>query len=97
MFESKKRRYPLCRLDKAPDEYRQEVETPVEIGSVRAFIAPKSHTPYNANDLRLQEVTHVGLTRDKGVRRGMLVGKYRVEFADAAGAETILYLKEVAP
>ena len=96
MFESKKRRYPLYRLDKTLDEYRQEADAPVEIGSIRAFIAPKTHAPYNANDLRMQEVTHVGLTRDGRVERGMLVGNYMVEFVDAGGAETILYLKEVA-
>ena len=97
MFESKKRKYPLYRLDKTLDEYRQEADAPVEIGSIRAFIAPKTHAPYNANDLRMQEVTHIGLTRDKGAERGMLVGGYLVEFVDDGGVETILYLKEVAP
>lgn len=95
MFESEKKWYTLYAVDTAKDEYRQESGNKVEVGRALVFICTKSHSPYIANDLRMQQITHVGLTRAKEVKRGMYVGDFLVEFVDSGGSETILYLKEV--
>ena len=96
MLNNRRRMYRVYVARTAPNEYREAVPELVYYKTVRMSIAEYQRSAYAVNDLRLQEVTHVGFTPDRTLCKGMSVdGRYTVEHVTDNGREAIIYMKEL--
>ena len=96
MLNNRRRMYRVYVARTAPNEYREAVPELVYYKTVRMSIADYQRSAYTVNDLRLQEVTHIGWTADRTLCKGMSVeGRYTVEHVADGYRETMVYLKEL--
>lgn len=97
MFNSMKSKHDVYTFSIVTNDYNEEIKTPVFYKSVDLFISLATHNPYTANNTQLIECQCVAITDDSTLAKGMIIdNKYSIEFINAYGNETYLYLKEVA-
>jgi hypothetical protein len=78
------------------NEYEENIKSSVFLKTISMFISYKQYNNYTANDVRLQEITHVGITADKTLEKGMVIdNQYTVEFINNDGKDSIVFLKQV--
>lgn len=86
---------------KAPTETEDELgfktDSFTAIGALPIYITFADHSDYRNNDLKLQEVSHVGYTTSDKIRKGMMIDdRYQVLYVVAMPPLTYtLYLKEI--
>ena len=96
MFNSKMAAYKLEKPITTQNDYGENVTSFTAAGKVKMFISLSSESVTSGSDVRVNQSTHVGLTRDSSIRKGMRIGgKYIVEFVDASARDIIIYMKEV--
>lgn len=96
MFNSQKKMYNVFTYSTSKNEWNEDIKSPVFCKYITMFISLKSYNDFTSNDIRLQEVTHIGITEDKTLQKGMIIGdKYTIEFINNDGRESIVYLKQV--
>lgn len=95
MFNSKTKKYNVYTFTETKNDYNELVKAPVLFKTIEMFVAVAEFSPYMNNSLKLQEVTHIGITRDK-LEKGMRVGENLfIEFIKEAGRDYLVYLKEI--
>lgn len=96
MFYAQQKPHQLYQMDETLDEYRQPIKEYHSRGTVEMAVFLQQHNAYTANDQRLHQVTHIGVTRSPGIQKGMCIDKrFQVEFVAQVGLDTYVYLKEV--
>lgn len=96
MFNQQKKEFNVYRVGEKTNEWNENVKEWSLFCTATVFISLATHNPYNANDLNLMEATHIGITDNRKIKKGMLIDKkYRVIFVNDACREVILYLQEV--
>lgn len=96
MFNSQQKKYDVYTYSITTNEWGEKIKSPILFKSVLMFISLRTYNNFTSNDVRLQEVTHIGITSDKTIEKGMMIdNRYSVEFVNNDGRESILFLKEV--
>lgn len=96
MFNQQKELMNVYQAHSKANEWNENIKEWSLFCTAAIFISLATHNQYNANDLRLMEATHIGITDNRKIKKGMLIDKkYRVNFVNDACREVILYLQEV--
>lgn len=96
MFNSKARYYPLEAPVETENDYNEKKTTYIAAGTVKMFISLSNESTSNDSDVRINQSTHIGITRDSSIKKDMRVGgKYIVTFVNAAMTDILVYMKEV--
>ena len=95
MFNSKKQSYSRKIRSITTNEYNEQIESYTTADNIKMFISLSTESETNSNDMRIQECTHVGLTKDIVTKGDLIADKYKVTFVNGAGAENIVYMREI--
>jgi len=96
MFNSQMKKVNVYTISVTKNEYEENIKSSVFLKTISMFISYKQYNNYTANDVRLQEITHVGITADKTLEKGMVIdNQYTVEFINNDGKDSIVFLKQV--
>ena len=79
------------------DELGFKTDSFTSIGALPIYLPFADQSDYRSNDLKLQEVSHVGYTTSDKIRRGMIIDdRYQVLYVVSMPPLTYtLYLKEI--
>lgn len=96
MFNSKKKSYTRkTRTISTINDYREPTETYTATTNILMFISLSNEITTSSQDMRIQQCSHIGLTKDEVTIGDEIGGKYIVQFINNAGREKIVYLKEI--
>jgi len=96
MFNSQMKKVDVYTISATKNEYEEEIKSPVFLKTILMFISLKTYNNYTSNDIKLQEVSHVGITTNKTLEKGMVINnQYTIEFINNDGRDSIVYLKQV--
>lgn len=96
MFNSKKRIYTRQSKIQSTNQYNEKIEGYTAATDVLMYISLSNESLLKSNDMRIQQCSHIGLTKDT-VLVGDLIddGKLEVQFINSAGKEKIVFMKEI--
>lgn len=96
MFNSQMKQHDVYTISISQNEWNEEIKSPVFFKSIRMFISIRTYNNYTTNDIKMQEVTHIGITPDKTLVNGMKIdNQYEIVFINNDGKDSIVYLKQV--
>lgn len=94
MFNSKKQSCQRKVKSITENDYGEKIETYAPAANVLMFISLSNEITYNNADMRIQQCSHIGITKDNLTLGDIIDDKYEVLFINNAGREKIIYLKE---
>ena len=95
MFNSKKQVYSRKTPTTAVNDYGEKITTFASSGTTLMFISLSNEEMLQSNDMRIQQCSHIGLTKDTLTVGEIIDDKYEVQFINGAGRENIIYMKEI--
>ena len=94
MFNSKKQVYSRKTPTTAVNDYGEKITTFASSGTVLMFISLSNEEMLQSADMRIQQCSHIGITKDTLSIGDVIDDKYEVQFINSAGRENIIYMKE---
>lgn len=96
MFNCKKQSYTRKTRNVSTDNpYNEQVETYIPSNTILMFISLSNEMTLASNDMRIQQCSHIGLTKDDVEVGDLIDDKYEVQFINNAGREKIVFMKEI--
>ena len=96
MFERRKKTYTRkTKSVSTSNTYNEPIETYTAATSVRMFISLSNEMTMVNQDMRIQQCSHIGLTRSEIGEGDLIDDKYLVQFINKAGREKIVFMKEI--
>lgn len=95
MFNSKKQKYPRKSKVVTKNEYNESIEGYAAAANVNMFISLSNESVMQSNDMRIQQCSHIGLTKNEVLVGDLIDDKYEVQFINNAGKEKIVFMKEI--
>lgn len=95
MFNSKKKSYTVKTKTTTTNDYGEVVETySPAANNVLMFISLSNEITQNNADMRVQQASHIGITKDSLSLGDIVDDKYEVLFVNEAGRENVVFLME---
>ena len=96
MFNSKKQSFQRkTKSISTNNDYGEKIETYTTASNILMFISLSNEMTQSSQDMRIQQCSHIGLTKDTVTIGDLIDDKYEVTFINNAGREKIVYLKEI--
>lgn len=95
MFEAKKKTYSRQSLVKTTNMYGEDIESYTAAADIHMFLSLSNESVLQSNDMRIQQCSHIGLTKDAIEVGDLIDEKYEVQFVNNAGREKIVFMKEI--
>lgn len=95
MFNSKKRTYTRKVKSITTNSYNETIEAYTAAADVNMFISLSNESVLQSNDMRIQQCSHIGLTKDTVAIGDVIDDKYEITFINNAGKEKIVFMKEI--
>ena len=96
MFNCKKKSYTRKTKTVSTDNpYNEKVETYIPSTHILMFISLSNEMTLSSQDMRIQQCSHIGLTKDEILEGDLIDDKYEVQFVNNAGREKIVFMKEI--
>lgn len=95
MFNSKKRAYTRKVKSITTNAYNETIEGYAAAADVYMFISLSNESVLQSNDMRIQQCSHIGLTKDTVAVGDLIDDKYEIQFINNAGKEKIVFMKEI--
>lgn len=89
--------YPLKQPIIVTNDYGEKVATYSALDNIDIFISLSSHEVYGSADMRVQECSHIGLTKDKRIKKGMVIDdRFEVSFVNGITSQEMIlvYMRE---
>lgn len=88
--------YLLEDVSTTRNKFKEEVTTYVPLGMVRMFISFASIQQKEQNAVSFDDYTHIGLTRNKGIKKNQRIGgQYTVQYVLKSKPYNRVFLKEI--
>ena len=95
MFNSKKKTYTRKAKTITTNAYNEKIENYAAAAEIHMFISLSNESVIQSNDMRIQQCSHIGLTRGTVTVGDLIDDKFEVQFINNAGKEKIIYMKEI--
>ena len=95
MFNSKKRTYTRQVRTITTNAYNEKIEGYAAAANIHMFISLSNESVLQSNDMRIQQCSHIGLTKDTVAIGDLIDDKYEIKFINNAGKEKIVFMKEI--
>ena len=96
MFNCKKKTYTRKTKTVSTDNpYKEKIETYTPSADIVMFVSLSNETTMSNQDMRIQQCSHIGLTKDSVLVGDLIDDKYEVQFINNAGREKIVFMKEI--
>ena len=97
MFNSKAKFYSRKIKSVNTDEYGEPIVTYTAASPthIKMFISLSNEITTSSQDMRIQQCSHIGLTKATVTVGDLIDDKYEVQFINNAGREKIVYMKEI--
>lgn len=80
MFENMIKEYTVYGEVTETDEYNQEIISYEPIGTIEMILGLSARTALSDEDIAITQCDIIGVTKDSGVAKGMLIDKYEVVY-----------------